>query len=205
MTPAGSNPAKRAGVTDISSTVVGAVAVAALSTFGDFVWANWRVRNLVLYGVLHGMVIFLAIGLVLGRANGRSLAGALAGVVAGAAAAGSYYVMAPLIGYGAMFVAWMLVWMALGVITFVLRVLHSAPPGMDRVGRVAGVVFRDGIGRGVLAAVTSGAAFYAVSGMWRPFDPQGWDYVDHFARWTVAYLPGFASLLVGRNNRSPTA
>jgi len=51
-------------------------------------------------------------------------------------------------------------------------------------------------GRGAIAAVASGLAFYAISGIWRPFDPQGWDYLVHFAAWTVAYLPGFAALLV---------
>ena len=39
------------------------------------------------------------------------------------------------------------------------------------------------------------AAFYAVSGMWFPFNPAGWDYAVHFVSWTFAFLPGFAALL----------
>ena len=35
------------------------------------------------------------------------------------------------------------------------------------------------------------------SGIWRPFNPVGWDYAVHFAAWTIAYLPGFAALMVG--------
>jgi hypothetical protein len=46
------------------------------------------------------------------------------------------------------------------------------------------------------AAFGSGVAFYAISGIWRPFDPVGWDYAVHAAAWTLAYLPGFAALLV---------
>jgi hypothetical protein len=31
-----------------------------------------------------------------------------------------------------------------------------------------------------------------------PFNPQGLDYVKHFVYWTLAYLPGFAALLLRR-------
>jgi len=31
-----------------------------------------------------------------------------------------------------------------------------------------------------------------------PFNPQGLDYVKHFLYWTLAYLPGFAALLLRR-------
>jgi hypothetical protein len=166
------------------NAILGALAVAALSTLGDFVWANWQVRHFALYGVLHGMAIFLAIGLFLGALAARPMAGAIAGVVAGAAAAGSFYLLRPTLGYSAMFVSWILVWIALGVINARLQQSGSRLPEL--------------LGRGVAAALLSGAAFYAVSGMWFPFDPQGWDYAVHFASWTVAYLPGFAALLVRR-------
>ena len=52
--------------------------------------------------------------------------------------------------------------------------------------------------RGAIAAVASGLGFYAISGIWRPFNPQGWDYAVHFGAWTVAYFPGFAALLIAR-------
>ena len=100
----------------LMSALAGAVLLAALSTLGDFVWANWRVRHLMLYGVLHGMAIFLAIGLFLGGRTGAPLLGGIAGVIAGAAAAGSFYLLRPVMGYSAMFVSWVLVWIALGFI-----------------------------------------------------------------------------------------
>ena len=49
--------------------------------------------------------------------------------------------------------------------------------------------------RGTLAMVGSGVGFYLISGIWRPFNPQGWDYGVHFLSWTIAYLPGFLALL----------
>ena len=49
---------------------------------------------------------------------------------------------------------------------------------------------------GVLAMVGSGIGFYMISGIWRPFDPRGWDYAVQFLSWSIAYLPGFLALLV---------
>jgi hypothetical protein len=54
---------------------------------------------------------------------------------------------------------------------------------------------RDVLVRSTLAATGSGLGFYAISGIWFPFDPHGWDYARHFVSWTIAYLPGFAALL----------
>ena len=182
------------------SALAGAVLLAALSTLGDFVWANWRVRHLMLYGVLHGMTIFLAIGLVLGGRTGAPLLGGVAGVVAGAAAAGSFYLLAPLMGYSAMFLSWVLVWIALGFISLWLtRRATARRLGPGYLVVPFGVLLTEGLGRGVVAALASGAAFYAVSGMWFPFNPTGWDYAVHFASWTVAFLPGFAALLWRRH------
>ncbi len=184
----------------MQAAIVGALALAALSTLGDFVWANWRVRHLALYGVVHGMAIFMAIGFILGRHRGagRGARGAVLGVIAGGLAAGSFYALRPLLGYSAMFASWMLVWVALGVIGAWL----SMPP---HASGIAGPLLRAALMRGLAAALLSGAAFYAVSGMWMPFNPRGWmDYAEHFVRWTVAFLPGFAALLVGAEAQ-PTA
>lgn len=160
----------------LASAVVASLALAAISTAGDFVWANWRVRHLAVYGVIHGIVMFLAAGALLGRRRQRVAAGAFCGVAAGAAGALSFYGLAPTLGYSAMFASWLIVWVILGV---------TSTPG------------RSGILRGLAAAVLSGAAFWAVSGMWMPFNPSGIaDYAEHFVRWTIAFVPGFAALLV---------
>ena len=52
--------------------------------------------------------------------------------------------------------------------------------------------------RGILAMIGSGLGFYFISGIWRPFNPQGWDYAVHFLSWTIAFLPGFLALLARR-------
>jgi hypothetical protein len=58
--------------------------------------------------------------------------------------------------------------------------------------------------RGTIAAVASGLAFYAISGIWsHPHRAGGPDYLRNFGSWTVAFLPGFLALLVRR--RSPVS
>ncbi len=81
-----------------------------------------------------------------------------------------------------MFLLFALLWIALGMLTG--RVLQRR----DNIGTV--------LARSALAAVGSGLAFYAISGIWMPFNPHGLDYVKHFIYWTIAYLPGFAALLM---------
>jgi hypothetical protein len=162
--------------------LVGAVATAAVSTLGDFVWATAIPRHMPRYGLAHGALLFLAVGLYLGALVQRPVLGAAGGALIGLAAAGSFYVLAPLIGFSVMFLVWFGVWLALAV--FDGRAL----------GRRANV--GEMVVRGVAAAALSGVAFYAVSGIWFPFRPRGWDYAIHFASWTAAYLPGFLALLV---------
>ena len=170
----------------LTAAIVGSLIIAAVSTFGDFVWATWLPQHRALYGMTHGTLLFCAIGLFLGTLAARPLAGAMAGAVIGAAAAGSFYLLAPLVGYSAMFVVWVGVWMALGL-------LYAGLSG-TRINR------REVLVRGAIAAAASGLAFYAISDIWRPFDPTGWDYAVHFGAWTVAYFPGFAALLLARGS-----
>jgi hypothetical protein len=44
----------------------------------------------------------------------------------------------------------------------------------------------------------SGAAFYAISDIWTRPSPSGPNYIRHFFSWTIAFLPGFAALFLGR-------
>lgn len=83
-----------------------------------------------------------------------------------------------------MFLVWIAVWVGLGLLN-------------ERLGSQEANI-RAGLGRGALAAIGSGVAFYFVSGIWFPFDPEGWDYLAHFGGWMLAYFPGFAALLIGK-------
>jgi hypothetical protein len=163
-------------------SLLGALALAAVSTFGDFVWATWIPAHRPVFGLAHGFVVGAAIGLFLGIVRGRPVAGLLGGGAVGLASAGGFYALAPLLGYSAMFVLWMALWAAFGLLggRWLAR-RHS---------------LRQALGRGALAAVGFGLAFYAISGIWMKFDPKTIDYPRHFACWTIAFLPGFLALLL---------
>jgi thiamine transporter ThiT len=163
--------------------LLGVLLIAAVSTLGDFIWAGLHLRHGPLYGLSHGTLLFLCIGLYLGALAKQPYVGALAGAVIGLLAAGSYYVLAPIAGYSVMFAIWAFVWLALAVLAG--RILRK--PNRQTWNEV--------LARGVAAAIGCGVGFYLISGIWRPFNPKGWDYAVHFLSWTVAYLPGFAALI----------
>ena len=169
-------------MTGIAASIGGALVMAAVSTFGDFVWATWIARHRMILGLTHGTLLFLCMGLYLGALARRPAAGAVAGALIGLLAAGSFYLLAPLAGYSVMFFAWIALWVAFGVLHRWLQRERSS--------------VRYAFVRGALAALLSGAAFYAISGIWRPFHPRGWDYGVHFLAWTFAFLPGFLALLI---------
>ncbi len=164
------------------NAVIAAVVTAAVSTVGDYLWANVLPHGQPAYWCAHGIVLFVTIGACLGLPSGRPLVGAFGAVAIGCLATAGFWIPRPLIGYAtSMFLLFALMWIALGVLTG--RVLQQR----DTVGTV--------LARSALAAVGSGLGFYAISGIWMPFSPHGWDYARHFISWTIAYLPAFAALL----------
>ncbi|MBI4262878.1 MAG: hypothetical protein HY657_00750 [Acidobacteria bacterium] len=181
-------------MTGLGATVAGSLAIAAVSTLGDFIWATWIPRHMAVFGLTHGTLLFLAIGFVLGTISGRAARGALGGAAIGFLAAGTFYVLSPVVGFSAMFAAWMAVWLALA---WLYGRLNAARIDIGHRHDIR-IDARAIAGRGALAAIASGVAFYAISGIWRPFNPQGWDYAVHFGAWTLAYLPGFGALFLSR-------
>lgn len=165
------------------AALVGAVVTAAVSTIGDYLWANVLPHGPRVYWFAHAIVLFLTIGACLGLPSRRPLAGAAGAVAIGCLATAGFWLLRPIVGYAAsLFVLFTLMWIALGVLAG--RVLQRR----DNIWTV--------LVRSALAAVGSGLAFYAISGIWMPFNPHGWDYARHFISWTIAYLPAFAALLV---------
>jgi hypothetical protein len=163
------------------NAIIGAVLIAAVSTLGDLVWAGLHLRHRVAYGLAHGTLLFLCIGAYFGSLEKHTLKGATYGGAIGFSAAGSFYLLAPVAGYSVMFFVWAFVWVALaGLVARVLTV--------NRVPWTRTVV------RGAIAMIGSGIGFYLISGIWRPFNPEGWDYALHFLSWTIAFLPGFLAL-----------
>jgi hypothetical protein len=172
--------------------VVGSLLIAAVSTFGDFVWARFITSHRMTFGLLHGALLCLAIGLVLGALRGQAARGALAGPLIGLAAAGGYYLLATVMGYAAMFLMWMALWAG-----FALLIARGL--GEPRVGAGEALL------RGALAAIGSGLAFYAISGIWTRPAPGGPNYAYHLVCWTVAFLPGLLALLAPRPARPTPA
>ena len=160
-----------------------AVTLAAASTFGDLLWAGLSLRHRMAYGLLHGALICLLIGAFVGRSAGATSRGVAAGPVIGVLAAGVFYLLASWLRYYAMFPAWMFFWICFAALQKVLARERSWRPAMLR---------------GILAAVASGVAFYAISGIWTNPPAGGPRYAYNFFAWTVAFLPGFASLFLPR-------
>ena len=182
----------------LPAAVSASLVMAAVSTAGDYVWAAWIPEHKAVYGLAHGTLLFLAAGLLLGiigaphaSAVRDAGAGASWGAVIGALGASAFYVLSPVMGFSAMFVVWFGVWLALAAL---YRRVSSG--GIERRQHlVTHANFGAVASRGVAAAMASGLAFYLISGIWRPFNPQGWDYAVHFGAWTLAFLPGFAALV----------
>ena len=177
----------------LQTAIVGALLLAALNPLGDFVWARFVAQHRTVYGLVHGTLLLMAVGLYLGVLRGRAALGALGGAVVGLLAALSFYALVRVLGMSAMFVSWMALWIGCAFLDARLR--GSVPP-------------REALARGVLAAIGSGLAFWAVSGIWTRHDPGGPNYAYNFACWTLAFLPGFLALLLqggpGRVTGTPT-
>jgi hypothetical protein len=154
------------------------LALAAVMTLGDFVWATLHIHHRTTYGIVHGAAMCLCIGLAIGvRVSRRALA-AVGGLLIGVLAAGTFYLLAPALRWGAMFLAWMLLWLLFALMQKLLAR-----------GERIGVALK----RGVLAAVLSGFAFYLISDIWIHENAHPGMLV-HFGAWAFAFLPGFAAL-----------
>ncbi len=53
--------------------LLASLALAGVSTLGDFVWATWLPEHKAVFGLIHGALLGAAIGLALGLARGRAL------------------------------------------------------------------------------------------------------------------------------------
>jgi hypothetical protein len=170
----------------IVPAIVAAIALGAVMTAGDWTWAVLDLRHTILYGVVHGAVMCLCLGAAIGIRERRVAAGIAAGPLIGVAAAAAFYLLAPWLRLSAMFPAWMLFWICFAFLQAHMRKLGN---WTRNEGSTISVVIR-----GVIAAVLSGLAFYAISGIWTRHDPGGPTYAWNFLAWSFAFFPGFAVL-----------
>lgn len=173
---------------DSLPAVLAALALGALSAFGDWLWTHYLEDGAWLPGVLHGVVIFAALAAVLALHAGTSRAFKIllpSLPMAGSVIAAVFYPIAKVVGYlAALLITWASMWVALAVLQRLAR---------GRVESLGRALTRAG-----LAAVGSGAAFGAVSSMWTAPDPAGPNLWLHFLYWSFAFLPGFLALMVAQ-------
>lgn len=171
--------------TGLTHALVAAATLAAVSTLGDWVWARYLRDGDPIAGVVHGAVIFLVLAAVLAwsAGTGRAALKLLAALpVAGVALAAAFYPLARVMGYlGALVVTWVAMWLAL---SFLQRWARGTAEPFGRTAM-----------RGGLAAVGSGLAFWAISGIWTGSSPAP-SYPWRFVCWAFAFLPGFVALLI---------
>src|SRR5262249_37625707 len=134
----------------LAAALLGAFLLGLLSTLGDFVWARFVTAHRTVYGLAHGTLLLGAVGLYRVAWRRRPLAGVLAGALVGLLAAASFYALAPLLGYAAMFASWAALWIGFALVDARLR---------------GGAPAREWLLRGLAAAVGSGLAFWAISGI----------------------------------------
>jgi hypothetical protein len=173
--------------------LVGILFVAAVATFGDYVWFEVGIRHRPTAGALHGAVLLGSVGIVLGWLNKRVLAGLIGGILAGVGGAVAYYALASFGGGGrdnaSIIAAWVAVWVVLAAIEG--RVLRRASPRS----------WRESLVRGALAATLSGVAFAAVIGIvWGPTAGGSRNYLMQFLAWTLAWGPGMGAITLSQKS-----
>ena len=148
-------------------------------TVGDWAWAALELRHRVAYGLIHGALMCLCLGLAVGVRAGKPAPAAVAGPLIGVIAALTFYALTPMLRWSAMFPAWMLLWILFALLQQRLGKKESMGAALTR---------------GLAAAIVSGAAFYAISGIWINDSHANPNLLRHFGAWTVAFLPGFVAL-----------
>ena len=189
-----------------SRAVAAAAVMAAVSTLADLVWALWIPQHQMVYGLVHGMLLCAVLGAVLGVAAGGVSAvvqGTIGALLIGFVSAGTFYVLAPWFGWGAMLPGWIVLWLLLALLYE--RLCRASAADLTADGATAparaGSAVSAGLARGVVGALVSAAAFWAISGIWTSPSPGGPNYPVNLVSWFIAFLPGFLALMAGRSWR----
>ena len=140
----------------IRDALVASVLLAVVMTLGDVIWAALDLPHRRANGVAHGALMCLCLGAVIGWRAGRVALAAAAGLVIGTLAAGVFYALAGPLRFVALLPAWMMFWILFAFLQqWLLRVESGASAAV----------------RGLVAAVVSGLAFIAISGIWTRGSP----------------------------------
>lgn len=169
-------------------TLGGSLFLAIFCTGLEWVWAAFIPSHQVSYGIAHGAVMCICIGLVLGHAAGgpaRMKPALLWTIVLGTLISASFYPLYFLLGMFAMFVSWILLWLAFA---WILRRLRDGDESLKA------TMIRGGLG-----SLLSAVGFYPIYYLWMQGKPDGIDYLWFILGWFIAFFPGFAALFAKRD------
>ena len=172
----------------LQEAALGALVMAVVSAGADAFWAAALPQHRTIYGLVHGALVLGVLGLVLARLAGakRPAIAGVGGVLIGVLSAALFYVLYLAVGNAALVVAWMALWVAFAFLTDLAAPAHEPPSRR--------------LARGLAAAVLSGIPFFVLvaGAMWLSAHDPGPLYLRNVAYWLVAFLPGFAALLLWR-------
>lgn len=173
----------------MSRTIVaGVLVVAAIATFGDWVWEAIGCHGMTA-GVLHGAALLTAVGGALGAASGRLVRGLPIGTLAGTGGALAYYALVAAFGpraeSTAIPAAWVATWLLMALLEG--RWLAATRRSWPAIAL-----------RGTAAAGLSGLAFYLLlDTLWGAPPIGARDYAIQFVAWAGAWAPGMLALSLG--------
>src|SRR5256885_8832799 len=97
------------------NAVIGAVVTAAVSTLGDYLWANVLPHRQPVYWFAHAIILFVTVETCLGWPTRKPLIGAIGAALIGCEATPGVYFLQPIIGYSALFVLFVAMQAARGI------------------------------------------------------------------------------------------
>jgi hypothetical protein len=187
---------KLSGQSALKHGTNGALFIASICTFFDYLWNVWIPHeHAMIFGLLHGAVLFACLGGYLGmlkRSVKVAFKGMVGGVLCGFLAAGAFYmvffpllalIMAQKTAYIlAMVFSWVAIWKLLANLTALLNGegFRPWPSGW----------------RGFFASIVSVPGFLVITQLWN--DANDYNYILAYLAWTGAFLPAITVLLYRR-------
>ena len=172
----------------LSAALFSSATLGGASSFGDWLWAKFLTDGAILPALIHGLAIFALLALVLALslrsgAVARRLLPTLP--LLGVGLAGVFYPIASIVGYlPALLVTWVGMWIGTALL------LRWACDVRTRESVARALL------RGSLAAIGSGLAFWAISGIWTGGSSAPVNYLVRGLKWAFAFAPGLVALLV---------
>lgn len=162
----------------MAEALAAALLLGGLSTLIDFATIELELQAQPLYVLARALVIGKVIGALVGARARQMLIGWVGGLMIGVSAAGAHLLLAPVLGFGALVVAWALLWTAFALLDAMLEGGGGAWALLQ----------------GAAAAAISGVLYYAIGGVWPETSPRDPSYLRLLILWTGTFLPAFIAL-----------